>query len=372
MGLWKRIKENRPEKKSREEQSTTIRPKSVLIWIDAACIDHPARVVRALAIGEAFQSEEIASVTLACLQSRNLPEEAKLRNIQWVDSRPNGNPITFNEIVKTSNADLIVADSCAAPRLQNDLHVSLLALVSDAFTAHLLEGESIHTIILPGLVSPPDFENTRILPSRIGSCIDGADYISIPLLYHADHTPNSSDGHVLIALAGNVNPESFASLRETVQRSWSGNIVILADGNIGQIEKLQEINATAENIKWLIDPPLLERIEAIHSAVVALAFPSLNVYELLACNKPVLLISRNEEENRICQLAREQNLARTVPVSETPEGLYQTINELLNDKDARRILSERARAWMPVQGAKNIVRALLARFERIVGSSNNA
>lgn len=367
MGLWKRIKENRSEKKSREERTSTIRPKSVLVWIDAACNDLPARVVRGLAIAEAFRIEGIDAVSLACLQNRNLPEEANRRNIQWIDSRPDGNPITFTEIVKTSNADFIVADSCAAPRLQNDLRVPLLALLSDSFSPPLLEGESIHAAVLPGLISPPDFEHTRILPSRIGNCLHGAQYVPIPACYRSDDTLALQENHVLLTLAGNVEPESYASVIQAVQRYWSGEIIVLADIPAGHVQKLQEIETSGENVKWVIDPPLTERIEAIRNAVFALAFPSLNVYELWACQKPVVLLPRNDGEKRIGQMAIEQNIARMVPLSETPESLDRCIDELVNEKEAGRILGESARTWMPEHGARNIVNALLARFERIAG-----
>lgn len=369
MSLWKRIKDNRVEKtvKAREQQSSKVRPESVLIWIDAACNDHSARVVRGLAIAEAFRSKGIEKITLACLQSRNLLSEANDRNVYWLDSRPNGNPITFNEIVKTSKADLVIADSSVAPRLQSDLPVPLFVLLADVFSPSLLETDSIRVVLLPGLISPPDFEILRILPSRIGNCIHGMDYVPIPNSYFTDEIPNSQEDRVLAVLSGTMTPESFTSLLQTVKQSWSGGIVILADTPAESVQKIQEM--TDESIEWLIAPSLRERVDAIRRAVVALAYPALNVYELLALRKPVLLMPRNEEEIRICRIALEQNVARVVPTSESMETLSLCFNELLKNRESRKFLSEQTKNWMPVHGARDMADALLARYERIAGRS---
>jgi hypothetical protein len=372
MSLWKRIKEKRSEKTAKEQggRQAAVRPHSALIWIDAVYSDLPARVARGLAIAEAFCAEGVEKVTLACLQSRNLPDEADRRGAHWLDSRPNGAPITFNEIVKTAEADLVIADSSTPPRLQSDLKVPLFVLLADAFSPNLLEPDSIKALLLPGLILPPDFETLRLLPNRIGDCIHGPQYVPIPSAYATDGASAPQEDRVLIALSGNGIPETLTQLLETVKRSWSGEITVLADVSAGAAQKIQEIKE--DRVEFLIDPPLSERLSAMRRAKLALAYPSLTQYELLALKKPVILMPRNEGEIQLCRLVLEAKAARAVPASESQDALSLCLEELLKSDEGRKKLSAGAGELIPANGAKNIMDSLLARFERTGGSQKAA
>ncbi|MGC9328101.1 MAG: hypothetical protein ACP5I1_10745, partial [Candidatus Hinthialibacter sp.] len=67
MALWKQIKENRLERaaKARKERKSTAKPETILIWIDSSYNDQSARLVRAVALAEAFQQLGIQNVVLA-------------------------------------------------------------------------------------------------------------------------------------------------------------------------------------------------------------------------------------------------------------------------------------------------------------------
>lgn len=365
--LWKRSKEKRSEKATKERggRQAAILPESVLIWIDAAYSDFPARVARGLAIAEAFRAEGVEKVTLSCLQSRSLPIEADSRGVQWLDSRPNGAPITFNEIVKTVAADLVIADSCTPPRLQADLKVPLFVLLADAFSPNLLEADSIHAVLLPGLILPPDFETLQLLPSRLGDCIHGAQYVPIPRAYTANGVAAVKEDRLLIALSGNGVSENLAQLLETVKRSWSGDITVLADTSAGAAQKIQEMKE--DRVEFLVDPPLPERLAAMQRAQFALSHPSLTLYELLALKKPVIVTPRNDGEIQLCRLALEANAIRAVPASESLDALSLCIDDLMKSEEARKKLRAGAGELVSTHGAKNIVNALLARFERMGG-----
>ena len=362
MGLWKRIKENRLEKaaKVRERRQKAILPKSVLLWIDAAYNDAPARFVRGLAIAEAFRQAGVERVSLACLENANAPAEMDARDLQWIDVRPNRNPITFNEIVKRAEADLTIADSASPPRLQNDADV-LLCLLADGFSVPLLEADWIDAVLMPGFIIPPDFESVHVLPSRIGDCIHGEQYVSLPSVYA--ESQDAQKDRVLIAVSGNVSSESVQTLINAVRGSWTGTIAILADVSPSVEQRLkQELSGEFE---LEVDPPLQQRLSLLRQAKLVLMFPSLHVYEFLTLRTPVVLVPRSEAEAAVCRLILDRNAARVIPASESAEVFESTVKELLESNEACEHLGANAGELVTAEGANELAEALLSRFDRL-------
>lgn len=362
MALWKRIKDNRLEKaaKVREGRKAPALPQSVLIWIDAAYNDLPARIVRGLALAEAFACAGVERVTISCLESRNLPAETEKRSIAWIHSRPNGNPITFNEIVKQAGADLVVADSATPPRLQFDIHVPLFALLADSFSPTLFESDRVNAVLLPGLIEPPDFETISLLPSRVGDAIHGPQYVPLPNEYFAPSPVETPPDRALIAVSGTVDADPLKRLIEIVHSAGLNAVSILADVPSPSADSLRvELSGVCE---LLIDPPLSERRAALRSTRVILAFPSLIVYELLSQHQPLVLLPQSEQETRMSRQLLEKGAARVIPTGEASDVLKTQVEEILHNEAARSQIITRASELIPPEGARNLVDVLVTRY----------
>ncbi len=372
MALWKRIKENRLEKaaKVREGRTVSVLPQSVLIWIDAACNDLPARIVRGLALAEAFVNAGIERVTVSCLECRNVPAETEKRSIAWIHSRPNGNPITFNEIVKQAGADLVIADSVIPPRLQLDIHIPLFALLADLFFLTLFESDRVNAVLLPGLIEPPDFETLSLLPSRVGDTIHGLQYVPLPGEYFTPPPLATPPEHALIAVSGMVDSDLIKRLIEIVHSAGINAVSILADIPSLSADSLRmELSDACE---FLIDPPLPARLAALRNTRLILAFPSLSVYELLSQHRPLVLLPRSERETRTSRLILERGAARVIPAGETSDALKTQVEELLHNEPERNQLMTRASELIPSGGARNLVEVLLTRYAQGARRHTNA
>ncbi len=364
MALWKRNKEKQPGQATKGKNGIPVkdnRPQSVLLWIDAVHQDLPARVIRGVAIAHAFRNAGIEKVTLACLESANLPGETDRLHIQWMNSRPEGKPITFGEIVKTTAADLVIADSLTPPRLPAEYKESLLIMLAEQFSPPLLESEWVNSLLLPGYGISPDFETLNLLPSRLADCFHGLDYVALGNDYFLSNEP-VSENHVLIMVSGASCSESIPSLLETVRTIWKGTVIVLADVLSHERSRIQEA-VTGETL-LMIDPPFSERRSAIRSASLILATPFLNLYEALALRKPLVLLPRTETEKKLGRLIQEKKGMRVIPFEEANEPLKRCLEELLQSEDERKKVGNGTGDSIPATGAKNLVDVLLARFER--------
>ncbi|MFB3787571.1 MAG: hypothetical protein ACE15F_14515 [bacterium] len=352
------------------------RPRHVLVWIDASYADHPARIIRGLALAEAFKQASILQVTLACLPTRHLPAETEKRNLHWLNTRPGGAPLLFHEILKTTQADLVIADCLTPPRFQPAPPLVLFALVSDLFSDSLLASPMVDSLLIPGLACPPDFSSLSLLPSRLADCFHGPRYI--PLLAIPDEAGNTNpapasteDKTVLIAISGNENPEILHGLLERIRESWKGRIQILADIPPSAGERLKEALGGENTV--LHDPPLPDRWKAIGAAQTIVAFPGLQVYEFLGCGKPVILLPRSDPEERIGRLLEARGAVRVIPVgaSINMEKLKESFNELNQNETLRSFLQQKAKEIVEDGGARNAVDLWLRRYRRRVENGKN-
>jgi len=362
MALWKKIRKNRKDKTNKIKKSP--RPKSVMIWIDAAYNDQPARVIRGLALAEAFCNAGIESVSLSCLACSNLTDEIeKNPKIKWIDSRPNGNPLTFNEIVKVSAAEIVIADCTTPPRLQPDLNTSLFILLADEYSDSLFASHRVNAALLPGLIITPDFEKTEVPASRMADCIHGAQYIPMPDAYYTQTDASPAPGHLMIAVSGNASLEEISPILDALHPLSKSPITILADVSTDSAKQLQE--AYTDNVELLISPSLADRMTAIRQASLAIACPGLNILELLALRKPVIITPRSNQQVKVCQLLLKQNTVRVTPIADSLDMLKMNVEELLKNEEERKNLSKQAGDLLDANGSKNVVDALLTRFARI-------
>ncbi len=361
MALWKIIKKNRKEKTKKTKKAPL--PKSVMIWIDAAYSDQPARVIRGLALAEAFCKADIESVSLSCLACGGLTDEITKRNIQWINSRPDGNPLTFNEIVKVSAADIVIADCTTPPRLQPDLNTSLFALLADAYSDSLFASNRVDAALLPGLITQPDFENIEAQASCMADCIHGLQYVPILDEYFSQNNETPSEDRLLIAVSGNASPEDLSPILDAVRPLTRSPIKILADVSTNSADQLKE--AFSSDAELLISPSLSDRITAIRQTCLVIARPGLNIYELIAMGKPVILTPRTDKEIKTCQLFLKQNAVRVTPIADSFDMLKMSIEELLKNGEERKKLSQQAVDLLDANGSKNTVDILLTRFARI-------
>ncbi|MBN2328371.1 MAG: hypothetical protein JXR73_14595 [Candidatus Omnitrophica bacterium] len=364
MALWKQIKENRLERaaKARKGRKSIAKPESILIWIDSAYNDQSARLVRAIALAEGFQKSGINHIVLACPESQNLPEESEKRHIQWVDSRPGGDPLPFFEIVKASNADLAISDCFILPRHSSDETIPYWVLLCDVFSRQVFDSDAIQTYLMPGWILAPDFERLDLPPSRLGNCLHGVDYVPIPTIYYDEVSSPIEPDRLLIALSGHVNLESLRQLLDAIRNSWKDGVCILADVNSKMAPQIRE--KIAGNIELLIDPPWEKRLKAIRRAKLVLAYPSLNVYEFFAMCKPMILMPRNRQEALLCRMVLEQEAARAVPAEEMMDLLKPCIDDLLRSEGERARLIQRMKSLITPISAQNVAHALLARYAR--------
>ncbi|MGC9330104.1 MAG: hypothetical protein ACP5I1_20880 [Candidatus Hinthialibacter sp.] len=220
---------------------------------------------------------------------------------------------------------------------------------------------------MPGWVLAPNFEKLDLLPSHMGNCLHGPEYVPIPSSYYEkDPSPVEPD-RLLIALSGHVNLDALSSLLASIRSFWKEGVSILADVNSPMEMQFRE--AISGDIELLIDPPWEKRLQAIRRTKLALAYPSLNVYEFFALRKPVILMPRNRQEALVCRVVLEQEAARVVPADESLEVLKSCMDDLLRDEKERTHLMERLKTLFPPNNAQNAANALLSRYARCGGGS---
>ncbi|HXK93784.1 MAG TPA: hypothetical protein PKV38_08890 [bacterium] len=376
MVFWKKKDKNHSSSPQEIQLApgTPARPDHVLVWIDAAYADLPARFVRGMALAEAFRQAAVPNVTLACLPTRNLPGAAEERNIHWLNIRPNGAPVLFSEILETTQADLVLADCLTPPRFQPTPWLALFALISDSYSDSLIASSAVDSLLLPGLVSPPVFAALSLPPSRMADCFHGTRYLPLPALYFADKAKadDASAGppeekRFLIAVSVHVNPDSIAMLVECLRESGTGRIQILADVSQTAADRLRD--NLAGDIEWLHDPPLGGRWQIIREASWILSYPGLPVYECLLAGQSVILLPRSDPEERICRLVESRGAARVIPaqITSDKEKLKTCLNGWLHDETLYQNLRQNAREVVEGNGARNTVDILLNRFRHRKG-----
>ena len=378
MALWKKKEKKQPSppQEPRPPRPSPALPRHALVWIDASYADLPARCFRGLALAEAFKQAAVPQVTLACLPIRPLPAEAEKRAVHWLNIRPNDAPALFHEILKSTQADLVIADCPTPPRFQPAPPLALFALVSDLFSEALLVSPAVDSLLIPGLACPPDFSSLSLPPSRLADCFHGTPYIPLLRPPTAGNNPAAApaatgEKTILIAVPGNVNPESAGALLECVRGSWKGPIQILADVPPSAGERLREIQGGENTV--LHEPSPADRWKAIGAAQAIVSFPGLPVYEFLYNGKPVILLPRSEPEECICRLLESRGAARVVPAagSVNLEKLKDSLTELIQDETLRKNLEQKAKEIVEEGGARNAVNLWLHRYRLRAGMGKN-
>ena len=329
------------------------------MWIDNACGGLSSRLVRNLALAEVFKRANVPDVTIACRKRRKLPSELEKRGIHWLNSEPENGPLSLSEIIDHTSPQLVLTESETPVRLRSSNNVIMHGLTADSFSEDLFLSETADTVILPGWIVPPEFDTLGIPPSRLGDCLHGGPYVSLPELYRQPLAANREEDRILITVAGDVTPEMITPIIESVKACWEGLITLLADVSPAVAQPIRDRFESEFDV--MTDASLRKRFNAIEQSRLVITTPTCALYEFLVQGKPMILLHRTEREKRLCRTIEEETSARTAAV-EGMALLKRHVNELVRDESTRKELGENAAGAIDKRGAERLVLALLKRY----------
>ncbi|RJP35543.1 MAG: hypothetical protein C4527_00385 [Candidatus Omnitrophota bacterium] len=365
--FWKRLFTDKEEEPSPpNEQELKGKPEIILLWIDPDHPDLPARVIRAFAYVEALLKETGAQIRLACANAGDLLNSIKRNGIEWIDLSGGEIPLSFGDFVAQETPDLTIADLCKAPsanRLREINSHTMLVLLGSSFEESLFGADAV---LLPGVIAPPAFETVSFPPSRLGKCIHGEEFISLPDCYFDEKTDLQEIGlKPCLAVTESISLEDSLAIANQLQTACNEEVVILADVRELKYRQFKESMPVNEIIAGSVT--LGERLQALNRSRFVVTHFSLLVYEFMSQGKPLILLPRTEAETAVCRLLRERGAAMVCDGGKNRDGdeLRNCLITLWGDESLQKKLGETARRIVAGEGARRTIVELMARWKAV-------
>ncbi len=338
---------------------------SVLIWVDESYRDPVSRVVRALALEEAYRDTGLREVHLVCPTIGLFTHEASQRGINVSTPDHEAPPLTLADTIQQLQPDIVVADllnpPVAFPRTAGDKRL-LFVLLCDRFHETALGADMV---ILPGCHPAPTFESLRLQPSRLADCLHGWDVVPLPKLYEEEASSNTSTS-CIVALSSDEFVDHMLPLEQTLKTVFKQSLSLLDDSANGLPDKL----------KGLFDPKktcdrestLKDRRDMIDQANVVLTHTGPHMYEFLARGKNVILYTTSESEWTTAQWMQSQLGGVMAFNARKKEGdeLDSQLKSVLDAPEIQKRAENNAEPIIKKNGAAHIASLTMDRWFQLV------
>lgn len=334
---------------------------SVLIWVDESYRDPVSRVVRVLALEEAYRDTGLREVHLVCPTIGLFTHEAGQRGINVSTPDHEAPPLTLADTIQQLQPDIVVADllnpPVAFPRTAGDKPL-LFVLLCDRFHETALSADMV---ILPGCHPAPRFESLRLQPSRLADCLHGLDVVPLPKLYEEEVSSNSSTS-CMVALASEEFMDHMASLEQTLKNAFKQPLFLLDD----------RANGLPDKLKGLFEPKttcnrestLKDRLHMIDQANVVMTHTGPHIYEFLARGKAVILYATSDSEWTTAQWLQSQLDGVTAFDARKKEGsdMESRLKNVLDDPEFQKQTKNKTELIIKENGAVRIATLTMNRW----------
>lgn len=352
-----------PQNKSAKDSSsnstntspTQSPPDNVLIWAGTKNDHAIHHTLNGLGLAEAFKSLGSGNVTLCSNPLLNIAEDCQSKSINWKNLNEND----FLQTVQSINPEVIFYTVAPGHELA-DTVIDQLPMIF--YIAPHFEPQWMNTdgLIIPSIVSEPDFMTLPFLPTRLTECLHGPDYICLPASYkRMAHDVGSG---VLISIHKQIGFEEESPWLAAIREVYQENFRFLMDGPEEQARHFSQ--GYGEGRVRRVRDSLKKRIQTIDSAEVIISLASPSVYEFLGRGKVCVILARNEEELHWAALIEEQGAALVLSTSsETFQSdLEQSLKILSTQQNKRSSLENNAGKLVTANGSTRLINELLSRY----------